>query len=142
MHQGGALCVFVCLLLLPLVGFALPRGAHFSPKGWVSPCNQTDSTLSCESKKGTAGACELLRTTHPEQVTKAPKSGGSVPKVDPNKPASEVLRGGAKREFPGEHLNKSLNEIRELLKTADGATRCSLQKATRFLEQQDRILDE
>jgi hypothetical protein len=133
MHRNVVASFFLCLILLPPAGMALPRGTHLNPKDWVSPCNQTDSTLSCECKKGTPGACDLLRTTHPEQAAKTPKASGSVPKIDPDKPASEVLRGGAKREFPGEHLN---------LKTADGATKRSLQKAKKILEQQDRILDE
>ena len=34
------------------------------------------------------------------------------------KPAQEVLQGTLRRKFPGEHLNKSLNQIKNLLKTA------------------------
>jgi hypothetical protein len=120
----------------------LPRGVHLGPNDLVSSCNQTDSTLSCECKKGTPGACELLRETDPDSAARISRASNSAPKIDPDKPASEVLRGKAKREFPGEHLDKPLNQINELLKSAEGEANRSLQKAKKSLEQQDRILDD
>jgi hypothetical protein len=128
-------------VLLSQVAQALPHAVYLGPNDLVSPCNQTDSTLSCECKKGTAGACDLLRQANPEEAAKASRASSSAPKIDPDKPASEVLRGQAKREFPGEHLDKSLKEIKELLKSAEGQEKRSLQKAKKILEQQDRILD-
>jgi hypothetical protein len=100
-----------------------------------------NSTVICECKKGHVGACDLLRQVDPERAARASRASSSTPKIDPDKPASEVLRGQAKREFPGEHLNKSLNEIKEELKSAEGPAKRSLQKAKKILEQQDRILD-
>ena len=60
--------------------------------------------------------------------------------IDPNKPANEVLPGKLKREFPGEHLDKSLNMIKDALKIADGTEKRSLQKAKKILEQIDRLM--
>lgn len=57
------------------------------------------------------------------------------------KPAKEVLPGPLRREFPGEHLDKSLNEIKDLVRTAEGAGKKSLQKAKKLLEQADRLMD-
>jgi hypothetical protein len=61
--------------------------------------------------------------------------------IDADKPANEVLPGSLRREFPGEHLDKSLNQIREALKRAAGNERGSLQKAKKILEQADRLMD-
>jgi RHS repeat-associated protein len=75
-------------------------------------------------------------------LSQAMNSSGGEPsggKVDPDKPAEQVLRGKSKREFPGEHSGKSLNEIRKELRTATGQEKRSLQKAKKILEQQGRI---
>jgi hypothetical protein len=85
----------------------------------------------------------LLRTTNPYREGQSPDStwmaydaldrvirvdqpGSAITQTqyDSNvttvKPAEQVVRGGTKREFPSEHFCKSLNEIKELLKTAKG----------------------
>jgi hypothetical protein len=61
--------------------------------------------------------------------------------LDPSKPADQVLPGSLRREFPGEHLGKSLNDIREALKSASGKAKRSLQTAKKILEQAGRLLD-
>lgn len=61
--------------------------------------------------------------------------------VDPDKPADEVLPGRLRPKFPGEHLDKSLNEIRKALKGAKGKDKRSLQTAKKLLEQVDRLLN-
>jgi hypothetical protein len=58
---------------------------------------------------------------------------------DPTKPAKDVLPGSLKKRFPGEFLDKSLNEIKELLKTAKSAAKRKLQTAKKILEQQYRL---
>ena len=60
--------------------------------------------------------------------------------VDATKPAREVLAGSLRRKFPGEHLGKSLNQIKEALRTATGPAKKSLQTAKKLLEQQERLL--
>ncbi|MGC4069492.1 MAG: hypothetical protein QM784_33530 [Polyangiaceae bacterium] len=62
-------------------------------------------------------------------------------RIDPNKPANEVLPGSLRRQFPGEHLGKSLNEIKERLKTATATDKRSLQTAKKILEQSERLLN-
>jgi len=52
-----------------------------------------------------------------------------------------VLPGSLRREFPGQHLDKSLNEIKEALRTAKVADKRSLQTAKKILEQAERLLD-
>ena len=61
--------------------------------------------------------------------------------LDPTKPANDVLPGSLRREFPGEHLGKSLNDIREALKSAKGPAKRSLQTAKKILEQAGRLLE-
>ena len=61
-------------------------------------------------------------------------------KIDPTKPAQEVLPGDLKREFPSQHLDKSLNEIKNLLRQSSGMEKRILQKAKKILEQSDRLL--
>jgi hypothetical protein len=61
--------------------------------------------------------------------------------LDPTKPADQVLPGSLRREFPGEHLGKSLNDIREALKSATGKAKRSLQTAKKILEQAGRLLE-
>jgi hypothetical protein len=61
--------------------------------------------------------------------------------IDPTRPANEVLPGSLRREFPGQHLNKSLNQIKDLLRTASGAEKRSLQTAKKILEQSERLLE-
>ena len=56
------------------------------------------------------------------------------------KPAKDILPSSLKREFPAEHLNKSLSQIQKELKSAKGATKQSLQKAKKLLQQSKRLL--
>jgi len=67
-------------------------------------------------------------------------SNNEETKVDPDKPARDVLPGRLKREFPGEHSDKSLNQIKDALKFAQGAEKKSLQKAKKILEQLNRLM--
>jgi hypothetical protein len=60
--------------------------------------------------------------------------------VDPNKAARDVLPGSLKREFPSQYLDKSLNEIKDMLKIAAGPTKRNLQKAKKLLEQVPRLM--
>jgi hypothetical protein len=60
--------------------------------------------------------------------------------LDPTRPAEEVLPGSLQREFPGEHLGKSLNDIKDALEGATGAEKKALQKAKKLLEQYERLL--
>ncbi|KYG09587.1 hypothetical protein BE21_17060 [Sorangium cellulosum] len=62
-------------------------------------------------------------------------------RIDPTKPAREVLPGSLRREFPGQHLDKSLNGIKDALRTASGAEKRSLQTAKKILEQSERLLE-
>ncbi len=66
---------------------------------------------------------------------------GCGPGVDPSRSAQDVLPGSLKREFPGEHLDKSLEEIRASLGSATGEEKRSLQKAKKILEQAQRLLE-
>jgi len=50
------------------------------------------------------------------------------------------LPGSLHREFPGQHLDKSLNQIKEALRRASGREADSLRKAKKLLEQADRLL--
>ncbi len=59
---------------------------------------------------------------------------------DPSKAAKHVLPGRLKREFPSQYLDKSLNEIKDMLKNATGAEKRALQKAKKILEQQERLM--
>ena len=59
--------------------------------------------------------------------------------LDPTKPAREVLKGRLKREFPGDYLDQSLNDIKDMLGKAKGEEKRKLQKAKKLLEQQDRL---
>lgn len=61
-------------------------------------------------------------------------------RIDPAKPAQDVLPGGLRREFPSQHLQKSLNEIKDLLRDATGEDKRSLQTAKKLLEQAPRLL--
>ncbi|WP_437997659.1 hypothetical protein WMF26_44235 [Sorangium sp. So ce185] len=62
-------------------------------------------------------------------------------RIDPTKPAREVLPGSLRREFPGKHLDKSLNGIKDALRTESGAEKRSLQTAKKILEQSERLLE-
>jgi RHS repeat-associated protein len=79
-------------------------------------------------------------------ISKTPgrSTGCGVPKrvIDPNAPAKDVLPGSLKREFPAQHLDSSLNQVRELLKTAKGKEKVALQKAKKLLEQAGRLLEQ
>ena len=80
------------------------------------------------------------------EVLNAGISGGGIAlfakrTVDPNKPASSQLPGSLKRDYPGEYLSNSLNELEELYKTAKGETRKKIYKAIKLLEQLQRLLD-
>lgn len=63
--MNGKRVQLLCWVLLPLLAHALPQGVYLASGEVVSPCNQTDSTVSCECKKGNAGACDILRQTDP-----------------------------------------------------------------------------
>jgi hypothetical protein len=60
--------------------------------------------------------------------------------IDPTKPAQDVLPGSLKRRFPSEYLGYSLNDIKESLQTATGATKTKLQSAKKILEQAPRLM--
>lgn len=64
---------------------------------------------------------------------------GAQDSCDPTKPAKDVLSGTAKKEFPSEFLNLSLNEIKSLLKNATGQDKRKLQTAKKLLEQGKRL---
>lgn len=57
------------------------------------------------------------------------------------KKAQDLLSGKLKREFPSQHLDKSLVEIKEALKKASGLEQKDLKKAKKLLEQQSRLRD-
>lgn len=52
---------------------------------------------------------------------------------------SDDLPGGLKGEFPKEHEGKTVDQIKEELKTAKGEAKRSLQKAKKLIEQSDRL---
>jgi RHS repeat-associated protein len=84
--------------------------------------------------------------TNPIEMATSNNSGSGTGqsgkiKIDPNKPAGDVLPGSLRPEFPGEHLGKSLNQIKDLLKTATGKAWASLSKAKKMLEQADRLVN-
>jgi hypothetical protein len=60
--------------------------------------------------------------------------------IDPTRPAQDILPGSLRREFPSQYLGHSLNEIKEMLKTATGPTKLALQKAKKLLEQIPRLM--
>jgi DNA-directed RNA polymerase specialized sigma24 family protein len=60
--------------------------------------------------------------------------------VDPTRRALDILPGSLRREFPSRYLGNSLNEIKEMLKAASGATKRDLQKAKKLLEQIPRLM--
>jgi hypothetical protein len=64
----------------------------------------------------------------------------SADKLDPTKPAENVLPGSLKRKFPTGLLGKSLNEIEEALKKATGKEKSDLKTAKKILEQVKRLL--
>jgi len=74
-------------------------------------------------------------------AAKATGEAAKAARIDPTKPANEVLPGSLRREFPGQHLNKSLNQIKDLLRTASGGEKRSLQTAKKILEQSERLLE-
>lgn len=51
-----------------------------------------------------------------------------------------MLPGSLHREFPGEHLDKSLNQVKEALRNATGRQAERVRKAKKLLEQADRLL--
>ena len=59
---------------------------------------------------------------------------------DPNRAAKDVLPGSLRREFPSQYLDKSLNEIKDMLRVAKGNEKRALQKAKKLLEQQERLM--
>ena len=59
--------------------------------------------------------------------------------VDPIRAAQDILPGSLRREFPSQYLGNSLNEIKDMLKTATGPTKRTLQKAKKLLEQIPRL---
>jgi hypothetical protein len=61
-------------------------------------------------------------------------------KLDPTKPAENVLPGSLKRKFPTGLLGRSLNEIEEALKKATGKEKSDLKTAKKILEQVKRLL--
>ncbi|WP_437732812.1 SpvB/TcaC N-terminal domain-containing protein [Sorangium sp. So ce1335] len=79
----------------------------------------------------------------PQKPSKRQGEGASraASRIDPTKPAREVLPGSLRREFPGQHLDKSLNGIKDALRTASGAEKRSLQTAKKILEQSERLLE-
>lgn len=77
----------------------------------------------------------------PKSKPTTPKSVAKKPVLDPTKPAQEVLPGSLKRKFPSQHLGKSLDEIRNELRTATGVNKQSLQTAKKLLEQSERLLN-
>jgi hypothetical protein len=89
---------------------------------------------------GAGNVAAGIRGLTQAMMSKGSGSSGSS-KIDPTKPANEVLLGSLRREFPGQHLNKSLNEIKELLRTASGEEKRSLQTAKKLLEQSERLLE-
>lgn len=62
--------------------------------------------------------------------------------LDHNKKANDVLPGSLRREYPGQHLDKSLNEIETALRSAKGVEKKILGKAKKILEQADRLLQQ
>jgi hypothetical protein len=79
----------------------------------------------------------------PQEPSKRQGEGSSraASRLDPTKPARDVLPGSLRREFPGQHLDKSLNGIKDALRTASGAEKRSLQTAKKMLEQSERLLE-
>ena len=61
--------------------------------------------------------------------------------MDPTKPAKDVLSGTAKKRFPSEFLNRSLNDIKAQLENATGQLKRKLQTAKKLLEQGTRLGD-
>jgi hypothetical protein len=59
--------------------------------------------------------------------------------IDPTMPAKDVLTGTTKKKFPGEYLDNSLNEIKDLLRGASGPEKRKLQTAKKLLEQSSRL---
>jgi hypothetical protein len=55
------------------------------------------------------------------------------------KRARDILTGTAKKRFPSDYLDKSLNEIKELLQKASGPEKRKLQTAKKLLEQGKRL---
>lgn len=60
--------------------------------------------------------------------------------VDPTRVAQDILPGSLKRESPSAYLGNSLNEIKDMLKTATGQTKREFQKAKKLLEQIPRLM--
>ena len=58
-----------------------------------------------------------------------------------DKAAQDILNATLKRKFPSQHLDKSLNQIKDLLKTAKGKDKASLTRAKKALEQGVRLMD-
>lgn len=55
--------------------------------------------------------------------------------------ARDVLPGRFHREYPEEHMGKSLNEIKKELRSAKGALKDSLQKAKKLLQDTGRLVE-
>jgi len=82
----------------------------------------------------------LLLPYVPAGVTKIPRVGKAVASCTKNaERAEDVIPGSLKREFPAQHLGKTLEEIKTELSKAKGRERKILQKAKKLLEQKDRI---
>lgn len=58
-----------------------------------------------------------------------------------NTPAEDLLPGTLKRDLPSDYLDKSLSQIKDLLKHAEGPEREALQKVKKALEQTTRLMD-
>jgi hypothetical protein len=87
-----------------------------------------------------AAAATTLRIVSMLSPLAIPGDSVQVVRIDPTKPAKDVLPGSLRREYPGEYLDKSLNQVKDLLKGAKGQEKNALQKAKKLLEQAERLL--
>lgn len=124
-------------------------GARSTAAGLVTLYNEARNhgrgggSASGESRPQAAPEPATTGSAAPSSAPTSAAKGGeqAAPRIDPTKPANEVLPGSLRREFPGQHLGKSLNDIKGALRTAEGADKKSLQTAKKILEQSERLLE-
>ena len=120
-----------------------------TPKFWECLCDLLDNLLAGEMSlpeiKSLCTAMQVLGSIKGiKNLLKRIKDGGKKAakqiKKDLRK-ARDRVPGSIKREFPAEHLDKSLLEIEEALAKAKGPAKESLKKAKKLIEQGDRLIE-
>jgi RHS repeat-associated protein len=122
-------------------GLCYNRFRYYEP--WLGRYASVDPFRGCLEEGFYGYVPDPNRWVDPLGLAKAKGRGGEgCGQLDPDKPAKEILPGSLRPKFPGQHLDKSLNEIRKALKNTRGPEKKTLQTAKKLLQEAERLLEE